>query len=156
MFPSPLEGEGQGEGDPPLTRPPFASTNGEAPGSVASCSGRSSGRSRRTSAGRPAPSRSRSPSPTRLVFALPPSTWERHRITRRRRWASSPTTLAPGGRGQGEGELSWRRVLSPSHPDVLGSLLAVHHPRYTESIHTHAKTGGPEGLLERHLHPPVL
>src|SRR6266478_928442 len=38
----------------------------------------------------------------------------------------------------------------------LVSLLAVNHPRRTESIPQHAETNGPEGLLDRHLYCPAF
>jgi hypothetical protein len=37
-----------------------------------------------------------------------------------------------------------------------GSQLAVDHPWDAELIDQHAKTLGKEGLLERHLHRPIL
>ena len=38
----------------------------------------------------------------------------------------------------------------------LRSVPAVDHPRDAESIDKHAKTGGPEGLLDRHCHRSVF
>src|SRR3954449_7653914 len=36
------------------------------------------------------------------------------------------------------------------------SALAIDHPRHAELIGEHTKAGGPEGLLDRHMHLPVL
>ena len=39
--------------------------------------------------------------------------------------------------------------------ETLGCLLGINHPRHAELIDAHPETGGPEGLLKRHLYLPV-
>src|SRR5215831_13267588 len=52
--------------------------------------------------------------------------------------------------------MSLAKTVSSVSPAPLGRLLAVYHPGSAELIDQHAETGGPEGLLDRHPHRPVL